>query len=116
MLLNDKTYNLLKKIVQIVLPALATLYTGLASLWNWPAVAAVVGSITLVTTFLGVVLGISTKNFNNQPEQKPDGSLIVSTDEGEKYFALGINKDAFENIDGKEFVRLNVVRNKPPAE
>lgn len=64
MKLNDKVYDILKWVVIIVLPALATLYAALASVWGWPYSQEVVTTITAVDTFLGAVLCISTVQYN----------------------------------------------------
>lgn len=66
--MNNKTYDILKYIAQIVLPALGTLYFALAGLWNFPYVEQVVGTISAVDTFLGVLLGISSNNYNKKNE------------------------------------------------
>ena len=64
MKLSDKVYDTLKWIVTIVLPALSALYWGLSGIWGWLYAEQVVGTITAVDTFLGVVLGISTAQYN----------------------------------------------------
>ena len=61
---NDKTYQTIKWCVQVVLPAVATLYFALGNVWAFPNVEQVVGSITAVAAFLGVTLGISSHNYN----------------------------------------------------
>ena len=62
--MSNKTYDVLKWIAQILLPALGTLYFALAGIWGLPYAEAIVGTITAVDTFLGVLLGISTINYN----------------------------------------------------
>ena len=62
--MRNRTYDVLKFIAQIFLPALGTLYFALASIWNLPYGEQVVGTITAVDAFLGAVLGISTKKYN----------------------------------------------------
>jgi hypothetical protein len=62
--MNNKTYDILKYIAQIILPALATLYFALAGIWGFPYGEEIVGTITAVDTFLGVILGISSANYN----------------------------------------------------
>lgn len=64
MKLNDKLYNVLKWVAQFLLPALGTLYFALAGIWGLPYGEQVVGTIVAVDTFLGVILGISTSNYN----------------------------------------------------
>lgn len=64
MVLNDKLYNILKYLAQIVLPAIATLYLALAGIWNLPFGEQVSGTVMAIDTFLGVLLGISSANYN----------------------------------------------------
>lgn len=68
MKMNDKMYDVLKWIATYLLPALGTLYFALAQIWNLPYGEQVVGSITAIDTFLGVVLGLSTSQYNKQKE------------------------------------------------
>ena len=62
--MSNKLYDVLKFIAQIVLPALATLYFGLAKIWNLPYAEQIIGTISIVDAFLGAILGISTYNYN----------------------------------------------------
>ena len=64
MKLNDKIYNTLKWIAIVALPATGTLYFALAGIWGFPYGEQIVGTITAVETFLGIILGISTYNYN----------------------------------------------------
>lgn len=68
---SDKMYDKLKFIAQIILPALGTLYFALAGIWGWPYGEQIVGTITAVDTFLGVCLGISTYNYNQEKSNDP---------------------------------------------
>ena len=61
--MSNKIYDILKWIAQILLPALGTLYFALAGIWNFPYAEAIVGTITAIDTFLGVILGISSANY-----------------------------------------------------
>ena len=63
MKLSNKVYDVLKWIAMYRLPALGTLYFALAGIWNFPYGEQVVGTITAVDTFLGVLLGISTAQY-----------------------------------------------------
>lgn len=62
--MSNKTYDILKYIAQIVLPAIATLYFALAGIWGLPYREEIVGTITAIDTFMGVLLKISTDNYN----------------------------------------------------
>lgn len=60
MKMSNETYDALKFIAQIVLPALGTLYFALAGIWGLPYGEQIVGTVTAVDAFLGAVLKIST--------------------------------------------------------
>lgn len=64
--MSNKTYDILKYIAQIVLPALGTLYFALAGIWGFPYGEEIVGTIVAVDTFLGALLGISTAKYNKE--------------------------------------------------
>lgn len=64
--MSNKVYDVLKFICQIVLPAIGTLYFALAGIWGFPYGEQIVGTITAIDTFLGVILGISTIDYNRK--------------------------------------------------
>ena len=64
MKMDDKVYDVLKWIAQILLPAVATLYFALAQIWGLPYAEQIVGTITAIDAFMGVLLGISTYHYN----------------------------------------------------
>lgn len=66
MKLSNRTYDILKWIAQILLPALGTLYFALSKIWGLPFSTEVVGTIAAVDTFLGALLGISTAAYNKE--------------------------------------------------
>ncbi len=66
--MSNKTYDILKWIAQLLLPALGTLYFALASIWGFPYGEQIVGTITALDTFLGVILGISTARYDQAGE------------------------------------------------
>lgn len=89
-MLSDSAYDRLKKIVQIVLPAVSSLYFGLAQIWGWPGAEKVVGTLAIVTTFLGVVIGISAREYIRSGAageihiiENPNGPDGVAVDLGE---------------------------------
>lgn len=63
-MMNDKLYNVLKWTAQVALPAAGTLYFALAGIWGLPYGEQIVGTITAVDTCLGVLLGISSAQYN----------------------------------------------------
>lgn len=68
MKMTNKTYDIMKFLAQIVLPAAGTLYFALANIWGLPMGEEVVGTITAVDAFLGAILGISTAQYNKEAE------------------------------------------------
>lgn len=65
MKMSNKTYDILKWIALYFLPALATLYFALAGIWNLPYGEQVLGTISAIDTFLGVLLGLSNAKYKN---------------------------------------------------
>jgi hypothetical protein len=66
---TDRVYKALKFIALVALPAVGTLYFTLAGIWHFPDPEKVIGSITAVDTFLGLLLHISTKDVRQQRRQ-----------------------------------------------
>ena len=64
MKMTNKVYDILKWIAQYFLPAIGTLYFALAGIWGLPYGEQIVGTITAVDTFLGILLGISSAQYN----------------------------------------------------
>ena len=68
--MSNKVYDVLKWIAMYLLPALGTLYFAIASIWGLPYGEQIVGTITAIDTFLGVILGISTAQYNKRDDGK----------------------------------------------
>lgn len=66
--MNNKTYDVLKWVAQILLPAVATLYFAIAQIWGLPYGEQIVGTITAIDAFLGALLGISTYQYNKRSD------------------------------------------------
>lgn len=64
--LKNEVYDVLKWVVSLVLPALGTAYFGLAQIWGFPYAEQIVGTISVVETFLGVVLKISCSQYGKE--------------------------------------------------
>lgn len=75
--MNNKTFDKIKKSSLYILPAVAAAYFGLAQIWGFPKGEEVVGSVAVIETLLGVLLGLSTAKYNNSDERF-DGGLGVS--------------------------------------
>lgn len=66
MKMTNRTYDTLKWIALILLPALATFYAAIAAVWGLPYTEQVVGTITAVDTLLGTLLKISADKYAAQ--------------------------------------------------
>ena len=64
--MSNKTYDILKFIAMILLPALGALYFALEGIWNLPYGEEIVGTITAIDTFLGALLGISNAKYKKE--------------------------------------------------
>lgn len=79
--MKNKTYDRLKWVSLVLLPALSVLYVGLGQLWGVPAVEQVVGSIALLDTVLGLLLGTSSKKYQALTDSPTVmGELVVQQD------------------------------------
>ena len=65
-MLSNRTYDILKWVALVFLPALGTLYFALAGIWNFPYGEQIVGTITAIDTFLGGLLGVSSMKYDSE--------------------------------------------------
>lgn len=103
---SDSTYDRLKFIAMIVLPAVGALYFALAGIWGLPAANEVVGTITALDTLLGVLLGVSTSKYNAS-DAKYDGTIDVVDTGEKKVFSMTLNSDP-EELEQKPAVTFKV--------
>jgi hypothetical protein len=101
MIKSHRIYDFLKYTAQILLPGLATLYFALSQIWGLPNGPEVVGTITAINTFLGVLLGLNSRAYNNS-EDKYDGYIVVEEEEGVDLFSLMYDGDPYEILSKKE--------------
>lgn len=85
-ILSDRAYSILKWVAAIVFPACGTLYFALAQIWGLPSGEQVLGTMLAVQTFLGVVLGISSIQYQNSGA-KYDGEINVQKTHEDKMVA-----------------------------
>ena len=68
--MSNKTYDRLKWLAQIALPALGALYWALSAIWGLPFGEQAVGTVTALDAFLGALLGISMAQYNRDREDR----------------------------------------------
>lgn len=107
MLFSNKVYERLKFVVQILLPALSGAYFALGQIWHFPDVEEIVGSIAVITTFLGALLRVSSNTYNNS-DAKYDGSFhIEETEDGSQ---LRLHNVDLKALDTKNELTFKVNR------
>lgn len=114
LVLSDKTYNRIKWLTLIALPAFAAFYFSFAQIWHLPKANEVVGSITILATLLGTLLGISTKAYN---ASDADGVVYANgKDEDTGLPRIGMTIGTHpDDLLGKKVVRLKVDPNAAPG-
>lgn len=78
--MNDRIYDILKRIALIVIPAMATFVNAAGIVWGIPYTNEITATITAFGVFLGTALGVSSANYT--PETH--GNLVV-TDSNDVY-------------------------------
>lgn len=104
--LSNAIYDRLKFCAQVLFPALGTLYFTLAGIWGLPAAEAVVGSVVALDLCLGLILGLSTKAYNDG-DAKYDGHIVVTDhDDGTKAASLILKnyEDPADIVNQKEAI------------
>lgn len=113
MQLTNAFYNKLKFLALVLLPGASAAYFSLAQVWGLPNAEKVVGTMTIVDTFLGLLLKASTSQYHKAGDDIV-GDLVVNDDGEERYLSLGITDHrAFAQIPDKDFVKLKVVNENP---
>lgn len=74
---NNRTFDILKWVALVGLPALACLWFTVGKIWNFPYLAEIEATIVAIDTFLGALLGIS----NIRYQAKLEGVLGDGTEE-----------------------------------
>lgn len=86
--MSNAWYNRMKFVALVVLPALGSAYFALSEIWGLPEGAKVVGTITVLDTLLGVLLGVSTYTYNKSDAKYDAAFVKVQTPSGETTYAL----------------------------
>lgn len=106
--MTNKTYDILKYIAQIVLPALGALYAALSPLWGLPYAEAIVGTIAAVDTFLGALLQISSNKYYKEGKDVA-GTITLNPDDETAQFN-------FDNMTVADLLNMKVAKVKVNSE
>lgn len=106
--MTNATYQLIKDVLTIGYPAAITLYGGLAVIWNWSLSDEIVATGGLVGVFLGVLLKIAQKRYENIPVSY-DGALLANDpDPNHDTYRLEFDRGIAE-LASQDVIRLKVV-------
>lgn len=67
--MSNKTYDILKWVALVVLPALITFYGVVGTTLHIPYTQETITIASAFDTFLGTILGISSVNYNKKEEK-----------------------------------------------
>ena len=105
MAFNNKTYDILKYIALIALPAIEAFWLTIGKVWGFPLVIEIGATIAAVDVLLGSLLGISTKKYNNKIDQleimtvqEPEGSSLEEYLTEEEKAAIRTEMGGDENV------------------
>lgn len=104
MLFSNKVYTILKALAMIILPAIGSFYAAIATIWGLGYIEEVVGTIVAIDTLLGVILQISTTQFN---KTGTDGTLQIDTSNPEKDLYL-LNIKTLDNLAARKTIMLSI--------
>lgn len=113
MVFANKLYDKLKFIALILLPALATLYITLDGIWGLRYSTQVVGTITALDTFLGLVLRVSTTQYYKLGKQYV-GEVTVTPEDGGNKVVFSSDRAPEDLVDepGRHSLEFKVTRPK----
>jgi hypothetical protein len=107
MLINNKVYNIIKWFIVYFLPALGTFYFTISSIWGFTCNEQVLGTLTSVTIFLSMILGISNSSYKKSGSGT-DGVMLVDTSNPDKdVYLLQLNNEA-TNLAEKDIISFKV--------
>lgn len=111
--LNNRLYDALKWIAQIALPASGAAYYGLSQVWGLPNADKVVATIVVIDTFLGALLNLASKAYNDS-DKKFDGKINVVDTDTKTLYDMEVHGDPAD-IQDKDEVTFKVVHKKGDA-
>lgn len=115
--ITGKLYDRLKFLAMVLLPALGTFYFTMGAVWHWPNVEQVIGTITALDTFLGVVLKISNASYDSSkigPSNYAGHIAIDTSPEGKKLYTLNLDGDPHD-LDLMKEVTFKIGAPPPPT-
>ena len=98
---SNKVYDTLKWIAQYFLPGLGSFYFGLSKIWGVPYGEEIVGTLSLMAVFLGVILGLSKIGYEGE------GTMQIDTTRAKDIYRVALNTP-LEDMAGMKQITLKV--------
>lgn len=100
--LKNSTYDFLKWLALIALPASATYVLQVGEIWGWADYVRVAKTINCTALLIGCLIGVSTVAYNKfvklQSAEEPDDSYVDETDDIDEYEVFDYGDEI--NIEG----------------
>ena len=105
MQLSSRAYDILKYLCTIVFPAIGSLYFGLSKIWGFPYAEEVVGTISVLCTFIGTCLKISSDNYYKEEQEVFFSEDNSGLEVGEEIVPEEADEEVLEEVpDVEEYV------------
>lgn len=104
---GDRAYAIVKALAQVILPAAGTAYIGLSEIWGLDYAREISSSIVVITTFLGVVLAVSSRNYVKSGTYI-DGRIVIDRSPNRDTYRIELDGDPEEVISQKDGIILKV--------
>jgi Putative phage holin Dp-1 len=112
--ISDRTYDALKNVTQLWLPAFGTLYVSLAALWGLGRPEAVAATCLALATFFGVILRVSNKSYTNKGIGQVGSIVVTQPTPDSLSYSLDLDGDPADLKDMSK-VTFRVDNRIPPA-
>lgn len=112
---SDSTFDVLRRLVEYIFPALSAAYFGLSQIWGeavFPNPDKISGTFAVIGVFVAVIVGMSRKAYKDDPAAG-DGSFVVNTSNIDAApYRFEFNHD-LESLEKKDQVVLKVRTSGP---
>lgn len=105
LVLSDRTYDVLRGVVEKVFPGLGAFYALVAGFWGWGHIVEVVGTLAGLATFCGILLTLARVGYVPPVEiQDPhyDGEVTSDIIDGQPALRLELNPASTQNLLNKQ--------------
>lgn len=107
-MLSDKIYDRLK-LAQLIIPAIATLWYAISSVWQLPYVEPILATMSAVSAFIATLLKISSYGYEG------DGEMIIDASSPDKDIYRMV-VDSVDALKDKKTVTFKVSHHQEPDE